>query len=115
MSNLSKKRIKLKIEDKDYIMSFDMKSIEVFKEMTNESFILSTSKLISFDDETVINYMACTIRPADNEEEPIGKEIYEMNLLNLLLNYSGLVIQTVLEELPKSEGEKPKKKMKKIT
>lgn len=108
MSNLSKEIIKLKIDKDDYIMTFDMKSIEVFKELTNESFILSTSKLISFDDATVLAYMASTIRPIDDEENPLGVKLYDMNILNLILNYSGLVIQTVLKNLPKSKNGKKK-------
>lgn len=113
MSNLSKEIIKIKIDNNDYIMTFDMKSIEVFKDITNESFILSTTKLIEFDDVTVLAYMASTIRPIDDEENPLGIKLYDMNILNLLLNYSGIVIQTVLKNLPKSKESK-KKLLKKM-
>ena len=108
MSNLTKKIIKVNIEDKDYIMAFDMKSIETYKELTNSSFTLGYSKLMQLDDTEIINFLGVSLRPVEDEENPIGKKVYDMDILNLLINYSGYAIDLVLNSLPKNKNSKKK-------
>ena len=48
--NLVKKVKEFKINGQDYIMTFDMRSIPVYKELTGNSFLQSSAKLGQFDD-----------------------------------------------------------------
>lgn len=108
MSNLNKKIIDIEIDNKKYIMTFDMKSIEVYKEISNKSFVLSVTDLTRFDDKAIIDFMAAAIRPEDDPTTPIGAKIYDMDILDLLLNYSSVVIGLVLGSLPNKKDAKKK-------
>ncbi|MGL5190916.1 MAG: hypothetical protein ACRC7S_14840 [Cetobacterium sp.] len=108
MSNLSKKIIDVEIDNKKYIATFDMKSIEVYKEISGGSFILGYSKLIAFDDKATIDFLGATLRPEESPNEPIGIKIYDMNLIELLVVHSALVVKLVFDSLPKAKNVKKK-------
>lgn len=110
MSNLRKKITKVEIDNKEYIMCFDMRSIDVFKEISGEGFIIASSKIGQFDDRVILAFLGASLRPDDDEENPIGIKIYDMDIMHLLLSYSGLVIKTVLDAMPRGNGVNSKKK-----
>ena len=102
--NLVKKVKEFKINDRDYIMTFDMRSIPVYKELTGKSFLQSSAQLGQFDDEITLGFMGATIRKKEKSNEPIGKTIYEMDVLYLLLNHAWDVIEIVTSSMPQSNG-----------
>lgn len=108
MSNLSKKIIEVEIDNQKYKATFDMKSIETYKELTGESFILGYSKLVKFEDKTTIDFLGSILRPIENPEEPIGVKVYDMNLIELLVVHSGIALQLVFDSLPKVKNTKKK-------
>lgn len=125
MCNIVKKVREIEVQDEKYIMAFDMASIPVFKELSGgKSFLKSTAKLGDFDDETHLAFMGATIRPIDDKDTPIGKKIYEMDVLEMLMSFNWTVIDIVTSAMPqdhkktekKPEGQQayhPKKKKKK--
>lgn len=110
MSNLIKKTKKLILGDREYIMCFDMTSINIFQEMTGMSFLNAIHLINKYDDKTILYFMASSIRPVDNPEEPIREELFEFNVMGLLLAHTLDVIQLVTESMPQVEGKKSKKK-----
>lgn len=65
--NIVKKVKNIKIGDEDYIMTFDMRSIAVFKELTGKSFLQSSAKLGLLDDEVVLGFIGATLRKVNEE------------------------------------------------
>lgn len=110
--NIVKKIRDIKIGNEDYIMTFDMRSIAVFKELTGKSFLQSSAKLGLLDDEVVLGFIGATLRKVNEENKPLGKQIYDMDIMYLLLNLSETVIELVTSSLPqsKSAGKGIKKK-----
>lgn len=102
--NLVKKVREFKINGQDYIMTFDMRSIPVYKELTGQSFLQSSAKLGQFDDEITLGFMGATIRKKENPNKPIGKEIYDMDIIYLLLTHSWDVMEIVTASMPQSAG-----------
>ena len=99
----------IKIEDQKYIVAFDMTSIALYKTMTGKGVLHSLSSLLKNDDETLISFMAATIRPIESPDKPLGNKIYKMNLFNLILFHSTSVIVIISGSMPQS-GEKTAKK-----
>lgn len=108
MSNLIKKIIEVEIDEQKYIATFDMRSIESYKEISGGSFILGYSKLIAFDDKATIDFLGATLRLEESPNEPIGVKVYDMNLIELLVVHSALVVKLVFDSLPKSKNVKKK-------
>lgn len=111
MSNLSKKRKDLIIDDKEYVMMFDMKSIDVFKEISGKSFLNSIALLDKYDDKTILEFMASTIRLKEDETNPLGMNLLKYDPIFLLLNYTHLVMELVFSSLPKAEENIKKKEI----
>lgn len=109
--NIVKKVKDIRIGDEDYIMTFDMRSIAAFKELTGKSFLQSSAKLGLLDDEIVLGFIGATLRKADAENKPLGKQIYDMDIMYLLLNLSEIVIELVTSSLP--QGKSSDKNIKK--
>ncbi|KAI3350151.1 hypothetical protein [Clostridium botulinum] len=101
--NIVKKIKDIKIGDEDYIMTFDMRSIAVFKELTGKSFLQSSAKLGLLDDEVVLGFIGATLRKVNEENKPLGKQIYDMDIMYLLLNLSEIVIELVTSSLPQAK------------
>ncbi|MBS6601301.1 MAG: hypothetical protein KH333_09885 [Clostridium sp.] len=106
--NLVRKEKEIKIGEEEYIMYFDMSSIVMYKELTNRFFTHGVNKLFEQDDEEIMYFMASTLRRKDNPKKPLGKEIFEADILQLLLMHKWDVIDLVASSLPVEET--PKKK-----
>ena len=106
--NLVRKEKIIKIGEEEYIMYFDMSSIVMYKELTNRFFTHGVNKLFEQDDEEIMYFMASTLRRKDNPKKPLGKEIFEADILQLLIMHKWDVIDLVASSLPVEET--PKKK-----
>lgn len=102
--NIVKKVREITIGDENYIMTFDMRSIAIFKELTGKSFLQSSAKLGLLDDEIVLGFIAATLRKSDEAAKPLGKQVYDMDIMYLLLNLSEIVIELVTSSLPQSKS-----------
>ena len=102
--NIVKKVRNIKIGDEDYIMTFDMRSIAVFKELIGKSFLQSSAKLGLLDDEVVLGFIGATLRKVNEGNKPLGKQVYDMDIMYLLLNLSEIVIELVTSSLPQSKS-----------
>lgn len=105
MSNLIKKTKKIILGDKEYVMCFDMTSVNMFQEFTGMSFLNALHLINKYDDKALLNFMACSIRPVDNPEEPLGEALFEFNVIGLLLAHTLDVIELVSSSMPQ-EGNK---------
>lgn len=109
--NLIKTVKEIKIENEEFIMTFDMKSIAVYKELTGESFVKGNGELFKYDDEAILNFIASTLRRKEEPKKPLGAEILEGDILYFLLNHSTDVINIVASSLPdKKDSKKDSKK-----
>lgn len=106
--NLVKKVKEINIENEKFIMTFDMKSIATYKELTGTNFNRGTHKLFQYDDEEIINFIASTLRREENPDTPLGREVLDGDILYFLINHTLDVITLVAESLP--EGKENKKK-----
>lgn len=90
MSNLVKK----KIEFDYYVMFFDMRSIAMYQ-AEDKSFIKGYGDLVKLKDDAILDFIACTLRPKDKPNEPIGFEEIKKDPINFLINYWYAVFQIV--------------------
>lgn len=107
--NVVVKQEELEINGEKFIMRFDMKSIPVFKQMTGKSFLQSVAKIGSFEDDAILGFLAATLRPINNPDQPIGGKIREFNILELLVRYNGKVIDLITSGMPQSDRKSKKK------
>lgn len=112
MSNLIKKTKKIKLGNKDYVMCFDMTSINMFQELTGMGFLNSIHLINRYDDKTILYFMASSIRPLDDPERPIGEELFKFNIMGLLLAHTLDVIELVSSSMPQASENKGKSKKK---
>ena len=114
MSTLRRDLIDIKMEGKDYVLAFDMASIDVFKELTGKGVLQSLVKLNSYEDETVLSFIACCLREKENLNEPLGKKMYDgrFNLFNLMVACTPFVITIVTKGFPVTKGAKKSSKKK---
>ncbi|MBN1055683.1 hypothetical protein DVW05_10050 [Clostridium botulinum] len=112
MSNLRRKIENIKIDNKNYIMAFDMTSVDIFQELTGQSVLQSVVKLNKFEDKIVLAFIASTLRPKGDEENPIGKKLYNGNfdLLSLMIMLIPTMVMIINEGFPKTKGSVKKKK-----
>lgn len=96
----------LTIEGKPYVMCFDMRSVAMFREISGTSFTNAMPQLFAGEDFTLINFMACTIRPLDKPTEVLGREIYKLDILGLLLNIGKDVTALIASSMPQATGKK---------
>lgn len=104
--DLVKKEKEIQIEDKSYIMAFDMKSIATYKELTGNNFNRGVHRLFSYDDEEIINFIACTLRNKSTPDKPLGAEVKNGDILYFLLNHTGDVIDLIADSLPNNNSKK---------
>lgn len=104
--DLVKKTREITINDDNFIMAFDMRSVAEYSELTGKSFVSSIDKLFNYDDATILNFIACTLRRKEEPEKPLGKEVLEGDILYYLLNHHRDVINLVVESLPSNDGKK---------
>lgn len=110
MSNLKRKIENIKIDNKDYVMAFDMESIEVFKDLTGKGVLMSLDKLGQLDDEMILYFIASTLRDKKNEKI-LGNELFngDYDLFSLVISLFPVVLEIVNNGFPKGS-----KKTKKI-
>lgn len=110
MSNLKRKVEDITIDGKNYIMAFDMESVDIFKELTGRGVLVSLDKLAALDDETILYFIACTLRDKETQEI-IGQELFngEYDLFTLVLSLFPTVLKIVNEGFPQSSGKIKKK------
>lgn len=115
MSNLVKKTKKIILGDKEHIMCFDMTSVNMFQELTGMSFLNVLHLIDRYDDKTLLNFMACSIRPIDKPDEPLGEDLFEFNIIGLLIAHTLDVIELISSSMPQDNGKKKlyQKKIKK--
>ncbi|WP_017826162.1 hypothetical protein [Clostridium botulinum] len=109
MSNLKRKVQDIKIDNKDYVIAFDMESCEVFKELSGQSILNSLIKLEQLDDIIVLYFIASTLRDKETEKI-IGTDLFNGNfdLFTLVISLVPIVIKIVTIGFPQSEGKKEK-------
>ena len=107
--NLSKKIKELTIENEDYILTFDMKSILVYKKLSGKTFTKGVEGLFQYDDEECIYFIASMLRRKDNPEEPLAEKVINGNVLDLLISLKLEVIDFVLDSLPTDDKNSKKK------
>lgn len=105
MSNLRRKIENIEIENKKYIMAFDMNSVDLFKELSGKGVLKSVIKLNELDDKTVLDFIACTLRPSDDIENPIGRGLYngDFDLFTVMIMLVPKLIGIINEGFPKAE------------
>lgn len=110
MSNLIAKTKTVNIDGKDYLIKFDMKSVELFQTMTGKGLAKCVNQLLQFDDATILSFLASSLRPIDNQDEPVGEELYkDFDILTLLISCADAVALIVLESMPQANGTSKKK------
>lgn len=109
MSNLKRKIENIKIDEKEYIMAFDMESIEMFKELTGKGVLMSLDKLGQLDDEIILYFIASTLRDKKTEKI-LGNQLFNGNydLFSLVISLFPVVLDIVNNGFPK--GDKKTKK-----
>lgn len=112
MSNLRRKIENIKIEGKDYIMAFDMTSVDIFQELTEKGVLQSVIALNKLEDKEVLGFLASTLRPVGDEENPLGWKLYteDFDLLSLMIMLVPTLIKVVNYGFPKAEGTVKKNK-----
>lgn len=107
--NLIKRTREVKIEDKEYVMAFDMRSVAMFQEVTGQTFTNAMPQLFAGTDFIILGFLGATLRPKENPNAPIGKKVFEMDVLGLLLNQGKEVTALIADSLPNSKPQKGKK------
>ena len=103
MSNLLRKVENIKIDGKDYILAFDMESIEVFKDLTGKGVVASLDKLASLDDETILYFIASTLRRKE-DDKILGRTLLngEYDLFSLVIKLFPVVLSVVNNGFPQA-------------
>nr|DAF76775.1 MAG TPA: tail assembly chaperone protein [Caudoviricetes sp.] len=114
MSNLLRKVENIKIDGKDYILAFDMESIEVFKELTGKGVVASLNKLATLDDETILYFIASTLRKKE-DDKILGETLFngEYDLFSLVIKLFPVVLSVVNNGFPQPKGKGIKAKKSK--
>lgn len=112
MSNLRRKIENIEIEGKKYIMAFDMASVDLFQELSGKGVLQSVIALNKLEDKTVLDFIASTLRPENDPENPIGKTLYtgDYDLFTVMIMLVPNLIGVVNEGFPQAKGEQEKNK-----
>lgn len=111
MSSLRRKIENIEIEGKRYIMAFDMTSVDLFQELSGKGVLQSVIDLNKLEDKAVLNFIASTLRPEDDSENPLGWNLYteDFDLLSLMVMLVPTLIKVVNEGFPKNQEGKERK------
>ena len=102
--SLLKEKLELKIDNEEFIMMFDMKSLAVLKSLGVINFSEAFARLRNFDAEAMIYFIASTLRKKETPDEPLGKDFIENGNLILALDELNLyVVKYVALSLPEVE------------
>jgi len=103
---LARKVKEININDEEFIMTFDMRSIATYKEITGTSFNRGVHKLFQYDNEEIINFIASTLRRKETPDIPLGREVLEGDVLYFLINHTLDVITLIVKSLPEDKTNK---------
>lgn len=106
MSNLRRKIENIEIEGTQYIMAFDMTSVDLFQELNGKGVLQSVIALNKLEDKVVLDFIASTLRPVDDMENPLGEKLYngDFDLFTVMIMLIPNLIKVVNEGFPKAEG-----------
>lgn len=107
--NIVKKVIDIELNGEKMVAVFDMQSVVLYKELSGKPFLFGMQKLAEMDEEVILNFMASTIRKTE-KSKPIGKKLFEYDIMCLLLNFTEPLMTLITASMPKSEGGKTEKK-----
>ena len=112
MGSLKRTIEDIKIDDKDYVMAFDMTSVDMFQELTGASVLQSIYRLNRLEDKTVLAFIASTLRSKEDIENPIGKKLYEgqFDLLTLMIMLIPTLVKIIKEGFPIADKKQKKNK-----
>lgn len=108
--DLTKLVYEYEINNEEYVMCFDMKSIAVFKNLTGKSFLQASAKIGELDDEVILAFIASSLRRKETQEEPLGEETFNFNVMSLLFAFHNDVVEMVVDSMPR-DTKKVKKKI----
>lgn len=103
---LVKKIKEINIENEEFIMAFDMKSIATYKDLTGRFFSRGVSELFKENDEEIIYFIASTLRRRETPNIPLGKEVLEGDILFFVMNLKIMAIELVMMSLPTETSKK---------
>lgn len=108
MSNLRRYFEEIKIEDKEYIIAFDMTSVDIFNEINGQGLLKSLPSLNKLEDKTVFSFIAATLRYKSDPDTPLGKKIFDgrFDLFYLLIALTPIMLKVVREGFPQSNSKK---------
>lgn len=108
--NLRRVVKELEFQGEEFIVTFDMKSVATYKEISSKGYVQSIPELGRMEDEAVINFFGATMRRKETPKQPIGAEIYEMDLAALLLSHNAIVVDVVMGATPQGNNARPQGK-----
>lgn len=87
-------------------MAFDMTSVDLFQELNGKGVLQSVVALNKLEDKVVLDFIASTLRPVDDIENPLGEKLYngDFDLFTVMIMLVPSLIRVVNEGFPKSEG-----------
>ncbi len=105
MSNLRRKIQNIEIEGKEYILAFDMTSVDIFQDLSEKGVLQSFIDLNKLEDKAVLNFIASTLRPVEDKETPLGWKLYteDFDLLTMMIALVPTIIKITNEGFPKAE------------
>lgn len=107
--NLSKKIKEISINNQNYVLCFDMKSILTYKELSNKTFTSGIDGLFSGDDEEAMYFIASALRKKEAHEIPLGTEVLNGNVIEYIVNFKSMVQEVIIDSLPQEETGSKKK------
>lgn len=112
MGNLKRKIENIKIDGKDYILAFDMTSVDKFQELNKNGVLQSIIPLNNFEDKVVLDFIASTLRRKSQPNEPIGKELYngDFDLLSIMIMFLPTIIKVINEGFPQETEKRGKQR-----
>lgn len=115
MSNLRRYFEEITIENKEYIMAFDMKSVDIFNDINEKGLLKSLPSLNKLEDKTVLNFIASTLRDKSDPNTPLGEKIFDgrFDLFYLLIALTPTMLKIVREGFPQQSNSKKKLEQKK--
>ena len=107
--NFNKTVIELEICGEPYIMTIDMKTVIHYKKVNKTAFLGALQKIGDLDEMEVIKLLASMIRK-DEKATPVGIDFFkDFNPIEVVANFTPLIITCMGENLPEAEGEEEKK------
>lgn len=101
----------IKLDGINYYLKFDMNSFRVFKRLSGQSLLMHVRRLYEFDDDIILALFGAIMR-TEEDGEPIGEKVMELDTTGLLLQYFEYALNTVADAFPKEENKTNNNKKK---